>query len=536
MENAIKLAQALGWPIAATLISLVVLIIVLRVTAGKGELSFGIKDWFKFRTKSIDATATQAAGLAHRPAEAVAIDETTAETVAEVTADSEAPTVSSSQFWTTSSAADIEESFSRFKEEKSYKDDPEFWESIYVDRRRELSIGDEVREFTLLSDTHRDWVWPLIFLIRRYVRLRDSGSAEAALESALARNNAENRRWVLREGISLFYRLYGFDKAIAFCRDHVNGGASDSEISAMLSNLVDLSDINKDVFSSVILREISVKFDRDNKSSLFDLAYRYGFDNEFRVVAFERYRQLGTSNKDWPSAPNNMGVAIHSFSKAAGRDFYEKALELESGVAAANLARGLANDGYVRRAESILESVKEEFSGMDAKVLADARAKVAAARSEIEEEIEKFQTYASKQDSLYTTSVMAAFSFFMKSGVPFADGAFSSSDGSVAVSANAEAANCTYRVGETTYKGRLPRKPLCYAGTVSSEGTILNQISRQMLIVHVGEDDLRIIVWPDVSVPLDPLRVFEAKRELGQPQTVLTESPNSAAVQGDTGA
>jgi len=56
MENAIKLAEAIGWPIAATLIAFSALAIVIRVTAARGEFSVGIKDWFKFGTKATPET------------------------------------------------------------------------------------------------------------------------------------------------------------------------------------------------------------------------------------------------------------------------------------------------------------------------------------------------------------------------------------------------------------------------------------------------------------------------------------------------
>ena len=353
MENFIKLSEALGWPVATTLIALVALAIVLRVTSAKGEFTFGIKDWFNIGSKTGD-TSTLSTPVLEPPEarELIGDNETTAETVAEVRDEN---TTTKSSFWTEADPSTLATEFSQFKDSDAYQSDPEFWESIYVDRRRELSVGDELRDLSQLSEQNPTWVWPLIFLIRRHVRLRDSVSSEAALKAALARDNTTRRRWVMREGVALYYRLFGYDKAISFCREEVNKGASDTEISTMFTHLAELSEVEEDTFSSALLREISTSFDRSQKSNLFSLAYRYGAHQTYSVVAFERYKRLGTSDKNWQSSPNNMGTALKGLSESAQNEFFEKALELGSGVAAANLARAMVDDGYIRRAELVLQ-------------------------------------------------------------------------------------------------------------------------------------------------------------------------------------
>ena len=511
MKNAIKLSEALGWPIAAIIIAIVILVIVLRVTSAKGEFSLGIKDWLKIGTKSPDHPVSQLPPADTLPLSSDS-DETTAEMVAEVIEEPPAE-VQSSTFWTETSAQSLEESFARFKDSPAYKDDPEFWESIRVDRRRELSVGNEAQELNQLAEQNPTWVWPHIFLIRRYIRLHDSPAAEEILRAALSRENTEKRRWVLREGVTLYYRLFGFERAMQFLREQMNNKILDAETSVITNHLAELSEVEGDLFSSAILREVGITYDQATKKNLFDLAYRYGEVSNYAVIAFQRYALLA-GDKDWPSAPNNMGVVAKSASEAVQKEFYEKALTFGSVVAAANLARSLVSDGYIRRAELVLEQVSDAILSIDdAKVLADAKAKVSAARAEMEKKRTAFEDFSRKQDRRYTAAVLAAVRHFKEAGTSIAGGHFASEDGTLTISADPEGAHCTYSVGDKKFTGRLPRKPLCFEGAIStSGGSLLAENERRALILQVGNDLFRAIILPEPSATMDPLRIIDAAR------------------------
>ena len=149
---------------------------------------------------------------------------------------------------------------------------------------------------------------------------------------------------------------------------------------------------------------------------------------------------------------------------------------------------------------------------------------------ELDKQFSKFEEFSGKQDSRYVSAVMAAFTFFKESGSTHPAGNFSSSDGTLVIVADPEGASCTYKLGEGSYEGRLPRKPLCYEGALSTGGGLIRQ-SRQVLVLQVGEDTLRAIVWPDVTVSMDPLRVLDVSRVHPQPQLALPRDHTSDADQ-----
>ncbi|MEG3176326.1 hypothetical protein U1872_08805 [Sphingomonas sp. RB3P16] len=513
MDKIIDLAKEIAWPISALLIAICILLIVWRVTAAAGDLSFNVKDWLKLDRKgpSVPAHVEVAPAAISFPHDAEA-PATAAETLADVAEQDESKNIKN-LFWIDENPDNLESSFEDFKKSESYNNDIEFWESLYVDRRRELAVGYGPDEFRSLANSNIGWVWPLIFLVRRFVRLHDLDNAENTLKEALGRANRDKKVYVLREGIDLYNSLIGFDRSLEFCRDQLLAGASDYEVSSMFLKLAGLVKKEDDPFSAAMLLEIATSYKSNDKDSLFDLAYSYGTIKSLAVIAYERYAKVGTADKNWQSSPNNMGVVMENTNSIVQKEYYEQAFSLGSGIAAANIARGLVSDGYIFRAEQVLKEVDEsQCSAGDLSAIADARAKVAAARHSMEKARKSFDEYAAEQDQRYKATIFAALEFFKGSDNRSVVGRFTSADSSVRIIADLEGATCSYKLGDVTLNGRLNRKPLCFEGTVSEGAALLSYKQRRMLVVQIADTKLRVIIWPEEVKEEDPLRVLDLER------------------------
>jgi hypothetical protein len=520
VETLIKILLAVAWPLAVIVVAIVALIIVLRVTATRGEVSAKWKDWgfgvkapheFPSKTETAIAPPQEAApegpdGPPEAPSQG---------TDNEVSK----PTLS---FWSAKTEAELEAAFQEYKTSDSYSNDPELWETLRLNRRREIGVGDELSELNTLAEQNPTWVWPVIFKVRRHVRLQEFEEAEQVLGAALARSNSDNRKWVLREGVRLYFSTLGTERALEFIRNSISGGATDIEISWMFKGLSDQTKSEEEVFSYAVLAEISLTFDKSEKDVLFNLAYNYAKISEYRLTAFQRYDPL-ENEEDWPSAPNNMGIIASAASEAAQNFLFEKALEFGSDVAAANLARSLAQNGFIKRAESLLEVAMERPSAGDSVHLADAKAKVTKAKEDATKELDKFRDYAHKQDQRFTAAIRAAYLHFKNSSTSYPKGRFVSEDGSLVVVADADVAETSFKVGSTSYAGQLPRRPLCYEGTVNSPGASVLSSGKRLLIVQIASDTLRALIPPESLDKLDEWRVIDLSLASEPPPPPETE-------------
>jgi hypothetical protein len=248
--------------------------------------------------------------------------------------------------------------------------------------------------------------------------------------------------------------------------------------------------------------------DDSEKSVRFNLGFNYAKISAYRLTAFERYVPLEL-DADWPSAPNNMGIIALAASKAAQNALFEKAFDLKSDVAAANLARMLASDGHVDRAEAILNIAKEFPGAAESTHLADAKAKVAEAKEAREKDIEKFRAYARKEDRKFAGTIRAAYTYF-RSSDKAAAGRFATADGSLVLVVGPESADATLKTGSATYSGRLPLHPLCFEGTLYELGaSALMAGTKRILIVQVADESLRAIIPPTNLEGRDELQLLD---------------------------
>jgi hypothetical protein len=506
VDDLIKILTAVAWPIAITFIAIAAIVIVFRVTAKKGEVSVKWKDW-GFGAKAAPEMAPP------NPESPLAVAQEGKPDVLDHIADDRGAGEESEPvltFWSAKTETDLDSGFERFKAESdAYSKDPEFWETLKVSRRREIGVGDELTELNALAERNPTWVWPIVFKARRHIRLHELQEAEQALSAATARSDSANKKWVLREWVNLQFQRWGTEGALSLIRAKIDEKCSAIEIASMLRALADLTKVDdEDVFSYAILSEISLALDDSDKTVRFNLGFNYGKIPAYRLTAFERYAPL-EHDAEWPSASNNMGVIAFAASKAAQNGLFEKAFELKSDVAAANLARTLASDGHIDRAEAILEIAKSFPTAAESTHLADAKAKVTDAKEARKKDIERFRSYARKQDQKFSTIIRAAYAHFRSSGA-VAIGRFATSDGNLVVIIGPDGADAALKLGATSYVGRLQRHPLSFEGTVSQVGVpVLTAGARNLLILQVGEESLRAILPPMNLEQREELQIFE---------------------------
>lgn len=495
MTNFIELAKALGWPIAITIAAACLLAVVLRITSKKGSLKVGVKDWFNFETGSaIIDDAADSRKISPQ-------NETLSLPKSDTDSDPKSNDVPPSgevddpvHFIFAKNADDLEKAFEAFKSKEAFLADMDFWHSTYVDKRREFGVAEE-SDFSKLAEANPGWVWPIIYLIRRHVRIHEADKAVNCLEQALSRSNDSNLRYVLSEGVRLYEKLFGLERAMQFVVEQLQSPIGDRDIAKMFREFANVNP-SDDIFSTILYREIASSLDFD-KSELFDIAYAYGQFTDTNIVSFERYRELYWRDEGYVSATNNMGVIISSDLSVA-TDYFEKAIASGDAMAHANLARNLAHAGYVARAEKLLEEAPSVTLSPESEVaLADARAKVSAARKKVDEERDRLEKHAKEQDTKYKSLIFSAFSRLRTRGEFSIDGLFVSEDDEIGILGGIEV-RVGLRLGDDRLFGTLESKGLCFEGKVRRKGLSLLDFSETRIVaVRVSDDEVRVILFPN---------------------------------------
>ena len=492
MKQIIELSDALAWPIALIVVALISLIIVWRITSSKSIVSLGVKDWFKIETKELTAIPASTENPVIESSAPAKDMET--ESDARFSA-SDGEKKDAGVFFLCDNAADLDDAFLKFKEDESFKDDPDFWHCIYVERKCELGVADEYAELLNLSNSHPEWVWPHICMLRRNVRLHQPEAAERSLAAALKTMNQDTRKYVLRDGIFYYGKLFSFDRALQFALDHLKDISNDIDKSYVI---IALSEVNKEsaLSESNILKDIA-NFLNFQKSDTFDIAYSFGESADTHLIAFARYQELYRKDPAWGSSANNMGVIVNDDALLES-DYFEKAILAGDAMGFANLARNLSSAGFVGRAEKLLQDAPQEGNSEVAiSALADARAKVATARRKLDDARSALERHVGSEDGKYRGFVFSAFSFLESNGNSDFTGLFISSDESAGVLV-LDALKAAIKLDGVLYTGNLVRKKVWYEGALrkASPTSILDFGSLRVLIALVSADEVRMLVFP----------------------------------------
>ncbi|MCL6251745.1 hypothetical protein M3P36_11925 [Altererythrobacter sp. KTW20L] len=517
MANFIELAKALGWPIAIIIAAVCILVTIFRITSKKGSLKFGVKDWFNLETdsqKSVTATAdksvTSEDEITSRPISGSGIGERDEDGVLQP--EKAGPV----HFFLAGSIEELDSAFSSFRITESFSKDPDFWQCTYINKKHELGVLNEDVEYQKLAAANPTWVWPLIYLIRRYVRLHEAEKASDCLEQALIRSSEDNLQYVLREGVRMHATLFSTDRAFQFVVSRLKISSSDIDISSMFRELSSVIQTDN-IFDTIFYREIALSLNFD-KNELFEIAYAYGSIPDTKLVSFERYRELYCADDGYISAANNMGVIV-SDNTAVETDYFERAIKSGDAMAHANLARNLAHAGYIARAEKVLEDAFSLHLSTEAEAaLADAKVKVSVARKRVDEERDKLEKHAREQDTKYKSLVFSAFSFLKAGGDYSIEGLFISEDNEIGINGTADV-RVGMQVGEEIHLGVLAARGLCYEGKINRKGAgLLDFSERRVIAARVSDDEVRVILFP-IGFSLDSKsRVISLRRVVSDHQ------------------
>lgn len=523
--------RALGLPIALIALAIAIVISAFVLTSRKRGPKQGFGNWEFEPGSTPSAPAPQPAAETH-DARSLAFEPIGSRDGGDSKSD-EQPEADSSQadsnyfhqFVTATTEEELETAFKQFKNNNhSDADGGEFWETFRITKRRELGIGDEEKELSVLSEQNRAWVWPLIHLMRRHVRLQDIDSAENALSQALARRSPENHKWVLREGVGLHYRLYGLKAAIRFIQTQLTSSCLDEEIKDMFSALATCSRIANDPFSFAVPREISLCFENKPTSDKFELAYSYGDNKSFPIPAYHHYKEILDKSDEWSSSPNNMGIILHEIDKRAEIEAFEQARKLGSRVAVANLANKLVDAGFVGVAEDLLANTPDGEDAEENLIL--ARKNVLKARREMTKAKGDFQDFVAKQVAQYRSVIMDTYRFMRQADMLSLSGRYENTDHALQMIVEPECVRCRMKIGEAVLQGDLNLKPLCYDGFImSTTGGLLNSTIIHITVFPLSAEEIKAVLWP-TNIAMDaPLRIIKLTK-------VATPVPMQRTMQG----
>jgi len=526
---ALEFVRALAWPIASIVIILAVRSIVKMVISKKADFNFSFKDLIKFgasgrgQEKQLETTAPNAPESNTTEGETGSYLASEAQAGSDQAPEAEAqPTISYRDIFSSKDPTELASLFVRFKAESpGYGSDPDFWETFYVRRRKEAGIGDYVQELKSLADSNPTWVWPLIHLTQRHVDLNDIEQAEATLRQALSRSSAANRIWALAEGVRTYFKLFGFDRALEFVYNEAKSDLTDGQNSALFGALASECKKAGDKESYLVAREIALVFSPDAPSDRFDLAYEYAEDGHLSIPAYRHYLQMLRTSSDWYGPPNNLGVLV---SDRLQNEYFELSISLGNRLAAANLSNKLVEAGFIGAAEQLLSRFEEGEEA--AENIARSKSKALAARRQLEKDKASLDGFVEAQYARYRAALMDGYRHLCRDGPDIEPGAFVSVDRSIQVFASKDGAACRFPFGSVILEGILPRKALCFFGTLSSNsGGLLNFFSVRLVMVPVSKDVIRVIQWPSDLSRDSPLNLIELRRFISGPLTLPDSGP-----------
>lgn len=390
--------------------------------------------------------------------------------------------------------------FSAFKEsDDAYKADPDFWESIYVERRREVGVGGSDDELQRLIDEHPEWIWPKIFLARRKTDLGAYEQAESLLSDLIERHGFESGSQPYSEAVKLYFRWQGVGRAMEFVRDSVTKGASSDLTAELLNDVASLNDDKQNPFTHVFLREVALRYTPGSRSNRFDVAYAYGEHPSFSSLACHHYHQIIDRDPTHTHTKNNLSIIYGNFGEPLVKnDYMNDAAEHGELLAKANHARNLASAGFVANAELIVSSADwSEDEEQKARVESFTKEK----RKEIPEIITRIRKETDKDFVELQRAIGLVAKAWLDDGEDWYPGTFDTTVGQgvivVDVSAKVE-----ITLGGKRYVGTLQRQPLCAGGWLSEVGgSLLGADRRQAALLMRSAQAGSLLVWPSAATP-----------------------------------
>lgn len=492
MSDAVEVARILAWPLAAIAIS------------GLGFQALGAA----FRPQSAAAdkpsapieVPTEEEGAHDEHMHTDVTPPPKAEVLIQESEEPEIETVSgpdeSSEkpFYFTKEKNDIVALFEEFKESDSFSNDPEFWSTIFLDRKHELGLIVDDDEYEKLATENPNWIWPLLSLLNRCITRSEYVRGEDYLRSASLRENSNNRIHILVRGVHLYQRWKGDDGAYSYIRSEISNSNSNTYISSALRALRDRVTEESSLYDYTYLSEKSTQLNPSDIDDRFSLAYRYGEHDHMLNMSYTSYASLHVDDEKQAGALNNIAVIFGNISKndAINIHYLERAQSSYS-MSKANLAHRLIGAGFLDRAEILLSEI--EVAGEASERKASAEAALHKARKKLQTEKDAFERLSAANTRLYRKAINLSYSSWISRGENFiSDGIYSSDDIEVAVQNDIIAIRL--EVDGVKMSGAINRQGIAYTGDLRADGSSILSGSRKIVAAPDGEN-LLIYIWPN---------------------------------------
>ena len=507
----VEFSKAIAWPIATIIAVVAAGFVVWLVISRNAEVDMSAWDKIRFgiRTKRVvDQTISAALDGVRNVPEPESGDLSKinkAIDTSDINTSEETEDISF-RFIFSRNEKDLDSGFEKFRSSSDYND-PEFWETVYQDRRFALGTGGTEDDLRRLAQVNSQWAAPYAILIRRAVENHDVAAAQSVLDQALHRNNSKHFDWVLREGINFIYKLRGARQALQFCFDRCKETNDSSVISSIFNTIAHLLKIDNKIDGYRLATEISLSNLPSQNSKRFELAYSYGERSSYWPASIEHYRQLQNDEEEKPMSLNNLGVQLAPFDKASQIDAYESAHDAGNPLATANLARLLIEDGFIAAGERLLNGIAEP--GSAAENIAAARTEALKARRVMKENQEDIFRSSEQQFGLFKATILQSYRFIRENPLQIF-GEYRSKDNNAKVLFDADGALCSVSISSSLYDGRLKDQIFCYSGIISSQGKSLMDIKfRDVTILQISSTSVRIAIWPQSAATESNIEIFD---------------------------
>lgn len=520
---AVEIVTAVAMPAAIIVVALCVLAVVIIFTSKRSAMRLKVRDWVE-----IDGHATptpqvpsvpepnQMAPAIVAPSDGPISTEDSSPVEAGPARQSESQERSaSSLFFTAKEASELEAAFKELTADPaSYVcTDREFWETWYTDRYHALDKSPSAPALHELSEAQTTWSWPSVYLMRFYSNSGRFEEAERQLNIGLARKGSKGYSNLLTEGATLYFSHVSPERAFEFIRERIAGGASDAEVSSMMTAIA--AQASPEPFGNLILREVGLGLDPSRSGDLWKLAYEYGEHTYSELISYRRYRELVLADESTSSSLNNMGVIASNYDDQLGILHQEEALAKGDPYAIGNIANRLINAGFLERAKELLDSTDDN----ETPTIMRARSALLDAIRARDKKLEKLRNLAAAEGNRLRAFALKAYNQWLAGAAP-PFGRYEASDGAAGLDVAGHTADCTITIADRKFQGTLSKLSLCYDGEIRSTKageTILTSKSRRVLAMLTDKEEITLVTF-NPEAKFEPLYIVK---------TVLTYVPDA---------
>ncbi len=146
-----------------------------------------------------------------------------------------------------------------------------------------------------------------------------------------------------------------YDKAVDLLLEAASNVAHKDHCEDIFKNLIEIAELKKDNYLFSVFTEQALDINPVNADLRFSLAYKYSQQGETDLALSHYKRAIGI--QEGATTLNNLGVAYNALGmKAKAVSCYERAVEKDETLAAANLADKYLNEGFAKQAEDLLKN------------------------------------------------------------------------------------------------------------------------------------------------------------------------------------